>query len=309
MNLAHVWVYLETTPLLGLACTLVAWQAAVALSRLLGNAAMASPVLLAIVMLVALLLATGTSYGAYFQGAQYVHFLLGPATVALAVPMHDNWSQIRRSAPALVPALLAGSVTAAATAMLVARALGGSRVIVLSLAPKSVTTPIAMGVSEQIGGAPSLTAVFVLITGLVAIGLVGPVMRLVRVRDWRAFGLGGRRDTGWRRRRCCCSTRRQARSRGWRSGSTGWSRRSSCRRWRDGLWGEVLARAARPGLCPPRRDAGLPEDEPSGGAAGSRVRDRAGAMRPGGVCGVVGGQPLGGYARWSRAAKFRSTPR
>lgn len=189
MNLAHVWVYLETTPLLGLASTLVAWQVAVALSRRLGNAAAASPVLLAISMLAVLLLATGTSYGAYFQGAQYVHFLLGPATVALAVPMHDNWAQIKRSAPALLPALLAGSVTAAASAMLVARALGGSRVIVLSLAPKSVTTPIAMGVSEQIGGSPSLTAVFVLITGLTTIGLMGPVMRLVRVRDWRAFGL------------------------------------------------------------------------------------------------------------------------
>ncbi len=189
MNLAHVWVYLETTPLLGLACTLLAWQAAVALSHRLGNVAIASPVLLAIAMLVALLLATGTSYAAYFQGAQYVHFLLGPATVALAVPMHDNWALIRRSAPALVPALLAGSVAAAASAMLVARALGGSRVVVLSLAPKSVTTPIAMAVSEQIGGAPSLTAVFVLITGLVAIGLAGPVMRLLRVRDWRAYGL------------------------------------------------------------------------------------------------------------------------
>ena len=70
MNLAHVWVYLETTPLLGLACTLVAWQAAVALSGRLGNAAAANPVLLATALLVAPLLATGTSYAAYFQDAQ-----------------------------------------------------------------------------------------------------------------------------------------------------------------------------------------------------------------------------------------------
>lgn len=190
LSLFHLWAYLQTTPLLGLACTLVAWQAAVAIARRLGDPPLANPVLLAIVMLAVLLVATGTPYAAYFQGAQYVHFLLGPATVALAVPMHANLRQIRRTARALVPAILAGSVTACVSAMLVARALGGSRVIVLSLAPKSVTTPIAMGVAQEIGGQPSLAAVFVLITGVAGVVLMGPVMRLARVRDWRAYGLG-----------------------------------------------------------------------------------------------------------------------
>ena len=149
----------------------------------------ANPVLVAIIVLVALLLLTGTPYAAYFQGAQYVHFLLGPATVALAVPMYAALPRIRRSARALVPALLAGSVTAAASAMLVAHWLGASRTVVLSLAPKSVTTPIAMGVAEKIGGNPSLAAVLVLLTGNVAI-LLGPlVWRITRVTDWRARGL------------------------------------------------------------------------------------------------------------------------
>ena len=185
----QVWVYLETTPLLGLVSTLVAWQVGLRVSRAAGDAPAANPVLVAIGVLVALLLVTGTPYAAYFQGAQYVHFLLGPATVALAVPMYAAAPRIRRSARAVIPALLAGSVTAAASAMLVAHWLGASRSVVLSLAPKSVTTPIAMGVAEQIGGNPSLAAVLVLLTGNVAI-LLGPlVWRLLRVTDWRARGL------------------------------------------------------------------------------------------------------------------------
>lgn len=189
MPLGTIWVYLESTPLLGLTVTLVGWQVALALSRALGDRPLANPVLIAIVLLSLLLLATRTPYSAYFQGAQYVHFLLGPATVALAVPMHAAWHQIRRSAPAIIPAILAGSLTSAVSAMLIAQALGASRPVVLSLAPKSVTTPIAMGVAEQIGGNPSLAAVFVLLTGLLSI-VAGPLLwRWLRVTDWRARGL------------------------------------------------------------------------------------------------------------------------
>jgi predicted murein hydrolase (TIGR00659 family) len=188
-KLFHLWVYLETTPLLGLAATLLVFRAAIELARLARGHALANPVLISIVALAGLLLATGTPYAAYFQGAQYVHFLLGPATVALAVPMHANIARIRRSAHAIVPAILAGSIVAAASAMLIARVLGAPREVVLSLGPKSVTTPIAMGVAEQIGGQPSLAAIFVLITGLLASVLAGPAMRLSRVRDWRAHGL------------------------------------------------------------------------------------------------------------------------
>ena len=187
-KLFHLWVYLETTPLLGLAATLLVWRGAVWASSFLGSHPLGNPMLISVAVLVCGLLATGTPYSAYFEGAQYVHFLLGPATVALALPMYANLSRIRASARAIVPALLAGSVVASASAMLIARGLGADRVVVLSLAPKSVTTPIAMGVAEQIGGQPSLAAVFVLLTGLSAIVLVGPAMKLAGVRDMRAQG-------------------------------------------------------------------------------------------------------------------------
>jgi putative effector of murein hydrolase len=146
-------------------------------------------VLIAIVVLAFLLEATGTPYSAYVQGAQYVHFLLGPATVALALPMYANLRRIRASARAILPAIIAGALATAVGAMLIAHVLGAPREVVLSLAPKSVTTPIAMGIAEQIGGQRSLAAVFVLLTGLTAGILVGPALRLVRVADWRAQGL------------------------------------------------------------------------------------------------------------------------
>ena len=171
--------------------TLVAWEIASAVSRIARGHVLANPMLISIVLLAGLLLVTGTPYRAYFEGGQYVQFLLGPATVALAVPMHANLSRIRRSAPAIIPAILAGSLTAAVSAMLVARWMGASRTVVLSLAPKSVTTPIAMGIAEQIGGSPSLAAVFVLLTGLTVV-VIGPaVLRMLHITDWRARGLAG----------------------------------------------------------------------------------------------------------------------
>jgi predicted murein hydrolase (TIGR00659 family) len=149
-------------------------------------------VLLSVLALVAILWATGTPYATYFEGAQFVHFLLGPATVALAIPLYAQLARLKRLALPLLLTLVVGSVTAAMSAVAVAAALGGSRVTQLSLAPKSVTTPIAMGIAERIGGLPSLTAVLVIMTGI--LGAIGAryVYRLLAVEDEavRGFALG-----------------------------------------------------------------------------------------------------------------------
>lgn len=185
----EIWVYLAQTPLLWLTLTVVTYVGADWLHRRLRRHALANPVLVAVVALVAVLLASGTPYPTFFEGAQFVHFLLGPATVALAVPLHRELRQGRARAVPLTLALLAGSVTAVVTAVETARLLGASRATVLSLAPKSTTTPIAMGIAEKIGGLPSLTAALVILTGI--LGAVGgaAVLRLVRVRDPVATGL------------------------------------------------------------------------------------------------------------------------
>ena len=151
-QLGEAWVYLAASPLLGLTMTLLAYQGATWLHRRSGGHPLANPVLLAVAVLVALLALTGTSYQTYFDGAQFVHFLLGPATVALAIPLYAQFDRLRRMALPLLGALLVGSLTAALSAVAIGGLLGASEATQLSLAPKSVTTPIAMGIAERIGG-------------------------------------------------------------------------------------------------------------------------------------------------------------
>ena len=189
-DLHQIWVYLSANPLAGLTLTLVAYQCGLWLFEKLGRRPVLNPVLIAVILIAGVLSLSGIDYRTYFDGAQFVHFLLGPATVALAVPLYNQFQEVRRSALALVVALLVGSTASALSAVALVWAFGGSAATILSMAPKSVTSPIAMGVSEQIGGLPSLTAVFVIITGIVAASLGTWVLNLVRVKDWRARGFG-----------------------------------------------------------------------------------------------------------------------
>jgi predicted murein hydrolase (TIGR00659 family) len=189
LPLFHVWAYLQTQPLLGLTATLCTWELSCWIDARAGRKAYSNPVVLSILILAAALLITHTPYKAYFTGAQYVHFLLGPATVALAVPMCSALPTIRRRFAAIMTALTAGSIAAAASAMLIARAMGAPEAVVISLGPKSVTTPIAMGIAQNLGGNPSLTAVFVMITGMFGGVTCTGLLRWLRVRDWRAQGL------------------------------------------------------------------------------------------------------------------------
>ena len=187
-NPREIWVYLAASPLLNLTMTLVAYLVGDYLFRKSGQKAIFNPVLIAILILVTILLATGASYGTYFEGAQFVHFLLGPATVALAVPLYRQFDRVRHSGPAILVSLLAGSVTAIVSATLITWLLGAPPNVVASIAPKSATTPIAMGISEQIGGLPSLTAVLVILTGILGAMFGTAILERVGVRDPNAQG-------------------------------------------------------------------------------------------------------------------------
>lgn len=181
-TLTELWVYLTTSPLLGLTATLLAYQAGLWMFKHSRQHALANPVLIAILLIGTLLWLSGIPYAKYFEGAQIVHFLLGPATVALAVPLFAQWKNLKRMALPLVVALCAGSAAAAFSAMAIAHALGASAETVRSLAPKSVTTPIAMGIAEKIGGLPSLTAVLVVLTGITGAVCFPALFRLLRIR-------------------------------------------------------------------------------------------------------------------------------
>ena len=156
--------------------------------RAMGRQSWANPVLVAVILLALVLGVTGTDYQTYFEGAQFVHFMLGPATVALGMPLYENLHRVRRAALPLAAALVAGSVTAIASVLAIGHAFGLSPVMMASLAPKSTTAPVAIGIAEGLGGEPTITAVLVLLTGIFGAVIVTPLLNGLGVRDWRARG-------------------------------------------------------------------------------------------------------------------------
>ncbi len=186
--LPEIWSYLAREPLLWLTATLVAYLIGDATHRACRGNPLANPVLVAVLLLAGMLRATGTNYPAYFEGAQFVHFMLGPATVALAGPLHANLHHLRRCFLPMLGALLVGSAVAMLSCLAIARALGVKGALLASLAPKSATAPVAIGISEALGGLPTLTAVLVILTGIFGAMVVTPLMNAMHIRDWRARG-------------------------------------------------------------------------------------------------------------------------
>ena len=151
--------------------------------------ALANPVLLAILLIAFTLQTLHMPYATYFAGAQLLHFLLGPATVALAIPLVSAIEQIRRSFWPMLWALLAGSITSMVSGYALVRVFGGSRLLALSMLPKSLTTPIALEVAQSIGAIPSLVAVLAILSGiLVAVSIHG-VVRWIHISDASSIGL------------------------------------------------------------------------------------------------------------------------
>lgn len=195
-DFVELWVYLSSSPLFGLTATLVVYLLAQALYARSGQAVWANPVLWSVLALAGSLLASGVPYPTYFAGAQFIHFLLGPAVVALAWPMWQRRAALRARWGRLLLAALAGGLAAGASAVALAWAVGLPREVVLSLVPKSVTAPVAMGIAQAIGGVPALAAVFAVLTGLVGALSGKALFALLRIPTdadgWaaRGFALG-----------------------------------------------------------------------------------------------------------------------
>lgn len=183
-----LWVYLSRTPLLWLTLTLAAYWAADRVSVASNRHPLANPVLHAVWIIGAVLALTGTPYATYFEGAQFVHFLLGPATVALAIPLFENRATVMKALVPMLASLVVGSIVAVVSAVVIAQALGAPGPVLAALAPKSVTAGVAMGIGEALGGDPALTAVLVILTGIVGAMIVTPLMNGLHIKDWRARG-------------------------------------------------------------------------------------------------------------------------
>ena len=191
-DVVELWIYLSATPLFGLTATLVAYVLMHAVYTGLGQPPWANPVLWTVVTLALLLAATGTPYPTYFSGAQFIHFLLGPAVVALAWPLWQRRDELRARARPLLLAALAGGAVAAGSAVAIGWAFGLPADVLASLAPKSVTAPVAMGIAAQLGGIPALAAVFAVLTGLVGAVSGKYLLDALRVtsHEVRGFAIG-----------------------------------------------------------------------------------------------------------------------
>ncbi len=188
-DLTRIWVYLSASPLLGLTMTLAAYNIAFRLYCYAKCNPLLNPVVTAIAISITFLLLTNTSYEVYFEGGQYVHFLLGPATVALAIPLYKQFSKLRQLWLPVSIAIISGVTIGALSSVTIAWLLGASLQTQLSIAPKSVTAPVAMGISEQIGGLPSLTAVLVVMTGILGAVLGTKLLKLMRIKDDSVKGI------------------------------------------------------------------------------------------------------------------------
>ena len=183
----HEW--LRQSPLTGIFLTLLAYRVALSISRRYHGHPLANTVLVGAGLLIVSLLALGLSFDEYFRGASFIQFLLGPVTVALAIPLYNNLARLKRSAFAILCSIVVGSVAGVASAVLIAVAFDLPPQIVLSLAPRSATTPIAIGVAEAIGGIPTLAAAFVIVTGIIGAVLARPLLALLRMNDDVVLGV------------------------------------------------------------------------------------------------------------------------
>lgn len=180
----EIWVYLSGSPLLALTLTLAAWQLGTWLYERSGRNPLVNPVAIAVTVVAIVIVAIDMRYATYFEGAQFVHFLLGTATVALAVPIHHGLAALRGRLLPLAAALIGGGAVSIGSALLLARLLGIDAPLQQGLWAKSVTAPIAMGVAERIGASPTLTAVYAVITGVLGAVLGRYVLDAVGCREW-----------------------------------------------------------------------------------------------------------------------------
>jgi predicted murein hydrolase (TIGR00659 family) len=181
--------WLTGSPVFLLFLTLAAYRLGCEVRDRTGSHALAQPVLVAIVVIGSVLALLDIDYNTYRDGTQVIAFLLGPATVALAVPLHRRAARLRGFLAPLLVGVTLGAVASISTGYLLVRWLGGSEVLAETMAPKAATTPVSIAISGTIGGIPALTAVFAIVIGIVG-AIAGPaVLTLLRIRDERARGL------------------------------------------------------------------------------------------------------------------------
>ena len=191
-KLYYIWIYLQAEPLFWLTLTIGSYLIADFIYRKSNLFPLLNPVALSVLLVSLILISFNIQYERYFDGAKFIHFLLGPATVALAIPIYRKWDLIVSNSKAILISLILGSFVAIFITYVLSLQFKLQEELIFSLLPRSVTAPIAMGISEIIGGIPSLTAIITLITGVVGASLGVFVFDLMKLKkmEARGFSLG-----------------------------------------------------------------------------------------------------------------------
>ena len=187
-KLYNIWVYLQAEPLFWLTLTIGAFLIGDYFYKKSKLNPLVNPVAISILIVAGVLIVTDVSYERYFSGAKFIHFMLGPATVALAIPIYKQIHLIKKETGSILISLILGSLFAIFSTYFFAKLMNLDLEIIYSMMPRSVTAPIAMGISELIGGVPSLTAIITIITGIVGASFGTFALDVLRVKDMTARG-------------------------------------------------------------------------------------------------------------------------
>jgi putative effector of murein hydrolase len=188
VNALPVWNELMHNPVFGLTLTMASYLAGRAIQKVLRGSSVANPTLIAIMLVAIGLHFAGIPYEAYYQSTQLLTFLLGPATVALAVPLIKNIDHLKGRLLAILLALTAGSLASALAGIGLVEVFGGSRAVAFSMAPKAVTTPIAINVAQTAGGIPSLCAALAIGSGILVATFINRICKWTGITDMRTLG-------------------------------------------------------------------------------------------------------------------------
>ena len=191
-SIVEIWVYLSGSPLFALFITLAAYQIGLWVYKSTKQNPLANPVAIAIILVATVIQSIDMPYSSYFEGAQFINFLLGSATVSLAIPIYRGLSSLKGRSIPLIFSLIAGGLVSIFSAVNIASLLGAGSSITGAMYPKSVTAPIAMGIAERIGVSPTLTAIFAVATGILGAILAPFVLNALGMKEWwqRGFAIG-----------------------------------------------------------------------------------------------------------------------
>ena len=191
-SIVEIWVYLSGSPLFALFITLAAYQIGLWIYKSTKQNPLANPVAIAIILVATVIQSIDMPYSSYFEGAQFIHFLLGSATVSLAIPIYRGLSSLKGRSIPLIFSLMTGGLVSIFSAVNIASLLGAGSNITGAMYPKSVTAPIAMGIAERIGVSPTLTAIFAVATGILGAILAPFVLNALGMKEWwqRGFAIG-----------------------------------------------------------------------------------------------------------------------